>query len=361
MAITGLNKGVKFGNKNSLTEWGIYLKSRAKISPPEPKTTYIEIAGRDGDIDASEALTGFPTYYDRNIEMEFTILKPREFWSETYSDIMDYMHGKVMRIIFDEAPDYYYEGRITVGEWDSENKKSTLNISAKVYPYKKAVQSTLSDWLWNPFNFESGIIRSGYTNLAVSEDENTTLQVTASRMPTSPKYVVTLTDSNPTLTWFQGTMYAGQNDQVGTPVLYTIQHEPTMSRLKLSNLAFKYAVECYEKHSDDNYEFLGYLNSAGAIRNQETPIWLTGEVITPPNTYWLLTLMRQDGGEIATSTGSSLTAKACMTVKASNNSNKYALFSGTNSVPQIIVRDSAVTITFRGNGTVSVDYQHGRF
>ena len=356
MAITGLNKGVKFGTKHSLTNWGIYLKSRAKISPPEPKTTYIEIAGRDGDIDASEALTGFPTYHDRNIEMEFTILKPREFWSETYSDIMDYMHGKVMRIIFDEAPDYYYEGRITVGEWDSENKKSTLNISAKVYPYKKAVQSTLSDWLWNPFNFESGIIRSGYTNLAVSEDENTTLQVTASRMPTSPKYVVTLTDSNPTLTWFS----AISPYDMETLEIVTIEHKKTMCRLKLSNLDLKYSVQCFEKNGNE-YQDIGFLNSAGAIRNQETPIWLTGEVITPPNTYWLLTLMRQDGGEIATSAGSSLTARACMTVKASNNSNKYALFSGTNSVPQIIVRDSAVTLTFRGNGTVSVDYQHGRF
>lgn len=356
MAITGLNKGVTFGTKNSLTEWGIYLKSRAKISPPEPKTTYIEIAGRDGDIDASESLTGFPTYKDRTIEMEFTILKPREFWSETYSDIMDYMHGRTMRIIFDEAPDYYYEGRITVGTWDSERKKGTLPISAKVYPFKKAVQSTLSDWLWNPFNFESGIIRNGYRNLTVTEDENTTLQVTASRMPTSPKYVVSLTDSNPTLTWNS----AISPYDMETPEIVTLVHEKTMCRLKLSNLALKYSVQCFVKNGDE-FQDIGFLTSAGAVRNQETPIWLTGEVITPPNTYWLLTLMRQDGGEIATSAGSSLTARACMTVKASNNANKYALFSGTNSVPEIIVRESAVTLSFRGNGTVSVDYQQGRF
>lgn len=357
MSITGLNKGVTFGNKNSLRDWGIYLKNRPSISPPEPKTSYIEIAGRDGDIDASESLTGYMNYKDRDIEMEFTIIDPREFWSEKYSEIMDYMHGRKMRIIMDEAPDYYYEGRITVGTWDSERNKSTLPISAKVYPYKKAVQSTLSDWLWDPFNFESGIIRSGYTNLAVTEDENTTLSVTGSRMPTSPKYVVTLTDSNPTLNWAAGRIYSGQNDSVGIPDIYLYQYQSVMSRIKLSNAALKFAVDCY----DENENFLGYLNSAGAIRNQEAPIWLTDEVITPPNTKWLITAVRQDGGDIATSAGSAISARACMTVKASNNANKYALFSGTNTVPEIIVRESAVTLTFRGNGTVSVDYQHGRF
>lgn len=356
MSITGLNKGVTFGNKNSLRDWGIYLKNRPSISPPEPKTSYIEIAGRDGDIDASESLTGYMNYKDRDIEMEFTIIDPREFWSEKYSEIMDYMHGRKMRIIMDEAPDYYYEGRITVGTWDSERKKSTLPISAKVYPYKKAVQSTLSDWLWDPFNFESGIIRSGYTNLTVTEDENTTLSVTGSRMPTSPKYVVTLTDSNPSLSWFS----AVSPYDMETPQLVTINHEKTMSRLKLSNALMKFSVQCFEKVGNE-YNDIGFLTSAGAVRNQDAPIWLTDEVITPPNTYWLLTLQRLDGSDIATSAGSALTARACMTVKASNNANKYALFSGTNTVPEIIVRESAVTLTFRGNGTVSVDYQHGRF
>lgn len=353
MSITGLNKGVKFGTKNSLTDWGIYLKSRAAISPPEPKTSYIEIAGRNGDIDATESLTGYVTYKDRTIEMEFTIIDPREFWSEKYSEIMDYMHGKKMRIIFDEAPDYYYEGRISVGTWDSERKKSTLPISAKVYPFKRAVQSTLSDWLWDPFNFESGVIRSEYKNIAVTEEDGATLSVTASRMPTSPKYVVSLTDSNPTLTWAQGTISGGSDASSSTAIRTGLCDG--LCVIRISNSALKYAVAVY----DDNGTYLGWLNSAGNA--QTNIVYYTGEKITPPTRKFRIVAFRTDGEDILPSAGSAITAKVCITVKASNNSKTYALLSGTNTQAEIIVRESAVTLTFKGNGTVSVDYQQGRF
>ena len=353
MSITGLNKGVKFGNKNSLTDWGIYLKNRPSISPPEPKTSYIEIAGRDGDIDATESLTGYVNYHDRTIEMEFTIIDPREFWSEKYSEIMDYMHGKSMRIIMDEAPDYYYEGRITVGTWDSERKKSTLPISAKVYPFKRAVQSTLSDWLWNPFNFESGVIRSNYRNLSVSEDENTTLTVTASRMPTSPKYVVALTDSNPTVEWSQGTITGGSNASSDAAIRTGMCDG--LCVIRVTNSALKYAVAVY----NDSGTYQGWLNSAGNA--QTNIVYYTGQKITPPTQKFRIVAFRQDGEDILPSAGSAITARICMTVKASNNSTTYPLLSGTNTVEEIIVRESDVTLTFRGNGTVSVDYQQGRF
>lgn len=351
--ISGLNKGVKFGSKNSLTDWGIYLKGRPKISPPTPKTRYVKIAGMDGDLDVSEQLTGYMQYEMRELEMEFTILKPREFWTETYSDIMDYMHGKSMQIIMDEAPDYYYEGRVTVGDWDSENKKSTLTISALVKPYKIAVQSTLSDWLWNPFNFESGVIRSNYRNLTVTEDANTTLQVTASRMPTSPKYVVTLTDSNPTVTWSQGTINAGAEEASTTAIRTNLIDG--LCVIRITNALLKYAVAVY----DDDGNYLGWLNNAG--NPQTNVIYYTGEKTTPPTRKFRIVAFRQDGTDILPTVGSSITARICMTVKASNNPTTYALVAGTNSQSAIKVRETAVTLTFRGNGTVSVDYRQGRF
>jgi hypothetical protein len=71
-----------------------------------------------------------------------------------------------MKIILDEDPSYYYIGRVTVNEWESDKRTSVITITADVDPYKYRMQSTTEDWLWDPFNFETGVIRY-YRNLPV--------------------------------------------------------------------------------------------------------------------------------------------------------------------------------------------------
>lgn len=158
--------GVVFGEKHSFRDWKLLLNERPKIEPPLPKLTYIEIPGADGTLDLTEFLGGDVVYERRKMEFTFITTKARKQWSSIYSEIQNCIHGQEMKIILDEDQGFYYFGRVSVNEWKSDVKYSTIAINAEVDPYKYERYGSLDDWLWDPFCFEGGIIRN-YKNLKV--------------------------------------------------------------------------------------------------------------------------------------------------------------------------------------------------
>lgn len=129
--------GVIFGDKHTFRDWGLLLKSRPKISPPAPKLKMIQVPGSDRIIDLTESLTGEVHYEPRTISFEFVTGAPREQWANLHSDILTYMHGKSIRIIFDDDPNFYYSGRVSVGDLEADKKSATLTMTATVEPYKR--------------------------------------------------------------------------------------------------------------------------------------------------------------------------------------------------------------------------------
>lgn len=129
--------GVTFGTFHSFRAWGLMLVKMPFVSPPEPKLKLIEVPGSDGVIDLTEALTGEVEYNQRELKCEFVTVENRNKWAELYSEIMNAMHGKRLEIVLDNDPDYYYTGRIKVGELVPDKKTATLTITATVEPYKR--------------------------------------------------------------------------------------------------------------------------------------------------------------------------------------------------------------------------------
>lgn len=196
--------GVMFGNKHSYRDWGLLLKSRPVISPPSPKTVYIDVPGSDGSLDLTEALTGDVKYENRKIKLVFVVLDARNRWSNIYSEILDYMHGQQMRIIFDEDPTYYYYGRLQVNEWASDKVTSTITVEGLVEPYKNEIFGSLDDWEWDPFNFETGIVRD-YGNLIVEGTLSFTIE--GNRKPVVPSFIVTSSDGSGMTVTYDGKSY----------------------------------------------------------------------------------------------------------------------------------------------------------
>lgn len=129
--------GVTFGNQHSFRAWGLMLKDKPVISPPQPKYKIVQVTGTDKIIDLTESLTGKVHYEPRTISMEFVLMRDRNRWAAIYSDILNTLHGKRVRIIFDDDPNFYYVGRVTVGEFDGEAAHASLPITAEVEPYKR--------------------------------------------------------------------------------------------------------------------------------------------------------------------------------------------------------------------------------
>ncbi len=149
--------GVTIGDRHSYEDWRLILSSQV-ISPPKPKINLVEIPMRDGSIDLTETLTGDVKYEDRKITLTFSVIDPRRNWAVKVSDIQNYLHGKRLKIIFDEDKAFYYIGRISVDTWTSNQGIGKLVLSCTVDPFKYDIAASNENWLWDPFDFETGVI-----------------------------------------------------------------------------------------------------------------------------------------------------------------------------------------------------------
>lgn len=152
--------------KNTWDDWHLIPSSRPVIVPPEQKTTIVDVPGSYGTIDASNSLAGYPVYGLREGSLSFYVMNDYEDWATLYSKIQNYLNGENFKMILEDDASYYYYGRITVSEWQSDPNFSGVSISYHVYPFKKERVSSDEDWLWDPFNFETDIIRE-YKDIAI--------------------------------------------------------------------------------------------------------------------------------------------------------------------------------------------------
>lgn len=184
---------ITFGDKNTWDDWRLVPTSRPVFNPPAQKVKTLEVPGGDGLIDLSTVLSGYPVYQNRTGSFEFYVMNDFKAWQVAFSDIMDYLHGQTMRAILEDDPEHFYEGRFNVNAWKSEKDWSRIVIDYSVGPYKWAVQTSLDEWLWDPFNFQNGIIRTAFfKNLAVTTSQRM-LSLDAElfgRAPICPKFIV---------------------------------------------------------------------------------------------------------------------------------------------------------------------------
>lgn len=158
---------ITFGDKNTWDDWHLIPSSRPLFDPPEVKNHFVEIPGGDGVLDLTTALVGRPLYNNRIGSIEFYVENGFKNWTVLYSEIMTYLHGQKMRAILEDDPGYYYEGRFSVNKWRSDRERSIITIDYNVGPYKRNIIGSDEDWPWDPFNFETGVIRY-YKNLPVN-------------------------------------------------------------------------------------------------------------------------------------------------------------------------------------------------
>lgn len=204
--------GVTFGSKHSYRDWGLYLKSRPVISPPTPKTVYVDLPGSNGHLDLTESLTGEVKYNTRTIKCEFVVIAARERWDDIYSDIMDYLHGQQMEFVTDEDDEYMYRGRFEVDEWDSDKKTATITIEGVVEPHKLERISSHDDWIWDTFCFEDGVIRECKD---INVDGTEIVNIPSSAMTVIPTIIASIeTDKRLTVTYNDKTYVLADGENI---------------------------------------------------------------------------------------------------------------------------------------------------
>lgn len=143
----------KLQGKNTWNDWYLIPDRRPDVTEASFETKMVEIPGRPGSLDNSEWILGRPIYQPRSGSWDFIVDNSRPDWITLRDQIISFLHGKRMKCVLEDDPNYYYEGRFQV-QWKSGETNSAVSIGYSLTPYKKHWNPT-GDWLWDPFCFET--------------------------------------------------------------------------------------------------------------------------------------------------------------------------------------------------------------
>ena len=183
---------------NTWNHFRLIPSSRPIIAPPEFRSSFIEIPGADGLLDVSGTVTdGYPVYGRRKGDIEFYVT--REYgtyysWTKVYSNIMSYLHGRLVKCILMDDPAYYYRGRMTVNSWRSEKDWSKIVLNYDFEPYKHALFSTRDRWLWDPFDFVDGVVTDPINYFGDAQGTGFKLYITSALGDAYHDFIVTAGD-----------------------------------------------------------------------------------------------------------------------------------------------------------------------
>ena len=125
---------VNFDDMNSWEYFGIVFET-LNIGSPEPQLILIDVPFRNGSLDETDYF-GDVTYKDRDITMDFLIPWYVKDHHAIYSKVLNRLNGKRRKIRFSADQEWYYEGRLKVGDLSHNGDFWAFSIDATVDPYK---------------------------------------------------------------------------------------------------------------------------------------------------------------------------------------------------------------------------------
>lgn len=170
------------------TAYGLRMLSMY-IPQPNPKTNLISVPGASGSIDLSE-VTGQVIYENRSgLEFAFVLIdRGYEVWADAVTKISMRIHGKKVKVIPDNDLNYYYLCRLCLDSRKSNNVTSSIVLTGTAEPFKYDLTASDEEWLWDPFSFETGIIRE-LSNVTIGGSENF-VKILGGGKPAVPEFIV---------------------------------------------------------------------------------------------------------------------------------------------------------------------------
>ena len=107
-------------------------------NPPEPRTSYATVPGRNGEVDLTDALTGWPVYGDRKIVAGLMAIsgKTQADALSGFSKLKQLVHGRRSRIEYTGDPGYAYTGRVQLEDAKYSKGIWKCTLTAECLPYR---------------------------------------------------------------------------------------------------------------------------------------------------------------------------------------------------------------------------------
>lgn len=134
-------KGITFGTLRSYEDLQLILTSK-EIGSPEVKTRIIEVEGADSSLDLTEFF-GEAKFENVKHKFQFSTIVPQSQFLSLFSAVKNALHGKKLRVILDDDPQFFYIGRIHVSHFTNERNVGIISIECNCEPYKYKVDKTV--------------------------------------------------------------------------------------------------------------------------------------------------------------------------------------------------------------------------
>lgn len=170
------------------SEWGLKI-TKMNIPFPDVREELITVPGMSGVLDATDTLTGYPTYGQREgLEFYFKYYGDWIEFEGQKSKIAALIHGKKVKMVLDSDQAHYYLARLSVNASKEKDINADFVISGSADPMKYEITSSDEDWLWDSLDFEDGVIRE-LADIEVSGETEVT--ILAGDYSVSPTFKVT--------------------------------------------------------------------------------------------------------------------------------------------------------------------------
>lgn len=133
--------GILFDNIHSYEDLDLYLSAKT-IGSPAVKKKQIDIPGANGVSDFTEWF-GAVYYGNRTLSFDFTTAVPRRNFPVVFSRVLNTLHGKKMRIVLWDDPNFYYVGRLDVDKFKADKVLGKIVVTADCEPYKYKLNPTV--------------------------------------------------------------------------------------------------------------------------------------------------------------------------------------------------------------------------
>lgn len=130
--------------KHCWNDWGLVVeKGGYSIGEPEPQTYTVQIPGRNGLLDLTEALTGDVRYNNREISVSLSAPYVPGTFESTAEAVRGFLHGQRRLLTFNFNPDFAFVGRCVVAAAHGDGL-GTITVTMDAEPYQQALTAYVS-------------------------------------------------------------------------------------------------------------------------------------------------------------------------------------------------------------------------
>lgn len=123
---------------------GLWTLTSWKLSAATRKSNWVEVPGRDGDIDVSTAIIdGVPRYQNRTLTAVLESSEGTRLERKARIDTMvNWLDGWTMNIVLPDDPTHYVTGVIHVEELYNDPAHASVEVTAECQPWRFSAEET---------------------------------------------------------------------------------------------------------------------------------------------------------------------------------------------------------------------------